>query len=117
MTTKPQHTPGPWTVDGEGLYVIAPIERGGNFKICDIRGWGFLTGKGCGALGLSHKEAEKIQIANARLIAAAPEMLEALRYCESLLNEMDRHALITPAMEELVYGKVSSAIRKATEEE
>ena len=44
-------------------------------KICDVRGWGYLTGGG--ALGLPHDQALAIQEANARLIAAAPDLYTA----------------------------------------
>ena len=96
------HTPGPWK------YAHCPHER--RYEVWP--GDGYILAS-VPTIARREKESE----ANARLIAAAPEMLEALRYCDSLFSEMDRHALITPAMEELVYGKVSSAIRKATEEE
>jgi hypothetical protein len=41
-------------------------------KVCDIRGWGYLTGK-C-ARALPDDEAVAIQTANENLIAAAPEL-------------------------------------------
>ena len=69
-----KHTQGEWT-QYEGMIVESKSE---SMKICDIRGWGRLTGSGHGGLGLSHDEAKAIQIANANLIAAAPDMLEAL---------------------------------------
>ena len=72
------HTAGPWTPDSRAMSVWAEDHRG-KFPICDIRGWGHLTGKGHGALGLPETEAIAIQMANARLIAAAPKMLSALR--------------------------------------
>jgi hypothetical protein len=72
------HTPGPWTVGYKSMDVTGLTEKG-PMKVCDIRGWGHLTGKGHGALGLPNDEAFAIQEANARLIAAAPAMLEALQ--------------------------------------
>jgi hypothetical protein len=69
------HTPGRWKVGYRALDVLGPNEKGGDMKICDIRGWGYLTGKGAGALGLEHATALAVQEANARLIAAAPELL------------------------------------------
>lgn len=67
------HTPGPWAVGWRALEVTA---ADGQMKICDVRGWGYLTGKG--SLSLDYDRAVAIQTANASLIAAAPDMLEAL---------------------------------------
>jgi len=44
---------------------------GGETKVCDIRGWGYLTGQGHCALGLDNTEARKIQEQTGELIAAA----------------------------------------------
>lgn len=66
MTTK--HTPGPWRVDGgklEGLTV-----RAGAMAIATIPGYG---------VGVRND--------NARLIAAAPELLEALKFVMSAHGE------------------------------
>lgn len=70
-------TPGPW--ESETEYECAVYAHNHQMKIADIRGWGYLTGKGQGGLGLSSAEASKIQNANARLIAAAPEMFEFIK--------------------------------------
>lgn len=48
-------------------------------RIADVRGWGHLTGKGIGGWAYSDDMAIGIQEANARLIAAAPEMLAVLK--------------------------------------
>jgi hypothetical protein len=66
-------TPGPWTAQGNGREVRA---GDGQMKVCDIRGWGYLTGKGC-ALALPDDQAIEIQKANERLIAAAPDYATA----------------------------------------
>jgi hypothetical protein len=53
--------------------------------VAGIRGWGHLTGKG--AMGLPESEAVMIQVANSHLIAAAPDLLEALEAARSELEE------------------------------
>ena len=88
-----QHMPGPWKVGYRAMDVVAPSKKGGDAKVCDIRGWGYLTGKGEGALGLSDREGYAIQRANAALIAAAPDLLIQLRgmlgLAEFLINAVD----------------------------
>lgn len=72
------HTPGPWVIEAFGSPRVLATDEKGSWPICDIRGWGHLTGKGHGALGLDNETAAAIQDANARLIAAAPALLKAL---------------------------------------
>jgi len=57
MTSK--HTPGPWSIDGEGTNAMV---RGADLTIVAVR----------------HRLTGQTHEANARLIAAAPELLEAL---------------------------------------
>ena len=54
-----KHTPGPWSVDGAGIKAMV---RGGNASIVAVR----------------HRNDGNVNEADMRLIAAAPEMLEAL---------------------------------------
>ena len=63
METK--HTPGPWAIDGEGTNAMV---RGADLTIVAVR----------------HRLTGPTHEANARLIAAAPELLEAL---ESILSD------------------------------
>lgn len=65
--TDTTHTQGPWLCSGTS--VSNPQANRPNAIICDVSGWG------------NRDEAE--QIANARLIAAAPDLLAAL---EDMLN-------------------------------
>lgn len=71
--TITQHTPGPWEADHDG-YVFAGIAAVGR---------AFPQG-----FGLSHDEATQ-RDANARLIAAAPALLDAL--CTATLLATDDH--------------------------
>lgn len=74
------HTPGPWEVLKP---VTTWIQTAGNpygrgsMHIADVRGWGHLTGRG-GGCAFGEDKAVAIQEANAKLIAAAPELLAAL---------------------------------------
>lgn len=68
------HTPGPWEYQELGQQIWAKSIGGckmeeSRFMVADIRGWGHLQYLPNG---------EEIQDANARLISAAPDLLEAL---------------------------------------
>lgn len=70
------HTPGPWKVDEDGFvwgYLPGSHMKEPRFLIAQVRGWGYMQYMQGG---------EQIHAANARLIAAAPELLEV---CEALL--------------------------------
>lgn len=72
--SETKFTPGPWTLtEGYKQKVFAQSDA---MTVCDIRGWGYLTG--LGGLHLPVDKAVAIQDANAHLIAAAPELYEAL---------------------------------------
>lgn len=68
-----RHTPGPWEHDGQGIYIFGPKGE----MVAQVRGWGYLTG--VGGLNLPEDKAVEIQKANGNLLAAAPEMFDALR--------------------------------------
>lgn len=48
-----------------------PSAKGGDTFVLDVRGWGYLTGRGGGALGLGEDEAMKLQDAFGDMVAAA----------------------------------------------
>lgn len=94
MAKLTEHTPGPWRTGYRSLHVVTDNAKiGGDAIIFDVRGWGYLTGNGHGALGLDPKEAVQIQKANARLAAAAPDMLEALLAHEAALKHLESYEL------------------------
>ena len=64
---KQQHTPGPWSYENEEQSVYVGDQIEGQW-IAQVRGWGWLQ---------KLKNGEAVQDANGRLIAAAPELLEA----------------------------------------
>lgn len=88
-----KHTPGPWAISTDKFECgIAQGVRSKNGSICQIN-W------------MVRKRAPLESEANARLIAAAPEMLEVLRE----MAQPNNKAFITPRMALLI----DSAIAKA----
>ena len=90
MTTKQQeqnmsgHTPGPWsvTVIGHDLEI-----RGNGYGIAHVLAGDALRDPAL-ALPGDEEEAEAELKANARLIAAAPEMLAALEACHEIMTRL-----------------------------
>lgn len=73
-----KHTPGPWNYtlcDGESAWLVGPRNAEGPDYVAD-------------AHKLTHGRRDEDSEANARLIAAAPELLAA---CESVIEEYGGH--------------------------
>jgi hypothetical protein len=91
-----KHTPGPWVVDK------APSMLGGNGFT--VRAGGAII---CTAFpGASTDRIEPVAELNARLIAAAPELLEALKAVQTFIE--GKPDAVEP------FGMVRAAIAKAT---
>lgn len=101
---------GPWEID-HGLRIIARNVERGPMTVCDVRGWGYLTGKGHGAIGLSFEEAEKVMMANARLIVAAPDMALDGRFLIERLDDFEREIHSEELIREWA-GHVSPALER-----
>lgn len=84
------HTPGPYALKQESIE----------------RDWQILTAPGGRIIANVHIGNE-IDMANARLIAAAPELLEALKVCAQFIVDCDGLASDE-------YSRASAAIAKAT---
>ena len=97
-----KHTPGPWLRDGRTVYAL---QHGGWRKGEELLVNRFFTHiqrvPDC-----TDEEAE----ANARLIAAAPELLEALK---DLVRRYDPYAMTGPTEGERVLAQAEAAIAKA----
>jgi hypothetical protein len=97
-----QHTPGPWTItryeDEPETYVYFQAPDWLNFARAAIR-------------RVDDAEDSPTGIANARLIAAAPDMLEAL---ESAADELERIADIHGYGRASILRAARAAIAKAT---
>lgn len=63
-----KHTPGPWRIE-QGIYIMPP-ENSTQFSICKMG-------------GIQREESRK---ANARLIAAAPDLLAAAKRAQELIS-------------------------------
>lgn len=85
--SETKHTPGPWEIDHNG-YLQAAVS---GVIICRIVNSGGIV---------FHADFSPAQPANARLIAAAPELLEALKSARTLLQECADDTVGTPSMVE-----------------
>jgi hypothetical protein len=84
--SKDMHVRAPWKNENPRTWVWGPSDKGGDTHVLDIRGWGYLTGGGSGALDLPHDEACKRQDATGSLVVGLvnnlPIILSALRQVE-----------------------------------
>ena len=90
-----KHTPGPWEVQDDEFMTSVVIEDG---EICDI---------------VQDDRPEKENLANARLIAAAPELVEACRVALIYLNALMQDLSGDGWEEKHLRTKLWAAIAKA----
>jgi len=100
---KTQHTPGPWkTGDADWRIIVGPHTR-------------FKNGRLSGVAAVDESDDLSEDISNARLIAAAPQMLEALRaLMQQAVKDAEHYA---PDGNEPIWAFImdaSDAIAKAT---
>lgn len=86
------HTPGPWWLSDHDWYVRATCNQGVNWRVAEV---------------IEVLPEDEQAEANAFLIAAAPEMLEALQNIENDDGSIPEHA----------WQMIQNAIAKATGEE
>jgi len=86
-----KHTPGPWRRSSYGFQVLG---NNNHVSVCHLDG----------------KQGEEIQMANAQLIAAAPEMLKSLIELRNYFGEHDKS--IT---EHKMFAIADVVIKKATQ--
>jgi hypothetical protein len=110
MTTDTQLNLGAWKYNEQGNRVEAYDDKDRHMTICDIRGWGYLTGKGHGALGLDHDTAVAIQTAHGNLLASAPalkaeneELRNQLFDCEVAIKSYQKHT--GQSLDDVLAGK------------
>ena len=93
-----QHTPGPWTVDGQhyDYYASFSVKAGG---------------RGVCAISSNIKRPGAESAANARLIAAAPDLLAAL---QAMVDAYQQHFDVMPVAWQTYDYIARAAIAKAT---
>ncbi len=98
IATKPIHTSGPWT--------IAPRDTGRRL----------IDGEGHSVCVATRRVPQAESIANVHLIAAAPEMLEALLEADAAIravNEAAGHPVFNPAATDLIRAAIAKATGEA----
>ncbi len=98
------HTPGPWSLSASFDRVERRVTHGDNPPLV----WGIASG-----INSAHPDymPRDEQIANARLIASAPELLDALERISTAYDETLRHPIAAPLLQ-AIYG-ARAAIAKA----
>ena len=109
-----QHTPGPWQ-SNEMINGFA-IDHAAGFPIVFVSGHNEYEGDPCGSITGQDKTQKEIE-ANARLIAAAPELLNACQNAlAALLDDSDtlhdEEGFATEELKQLIGGLIST-INKA----
>lgn len=102
------HTPGPWKIshDSAGNHTVSHTSGGSMSIVADLKLWALCEEHGSIA-------------ANARLIAAAPELLESCEYIASIAPDCGRTAegdgeeLLTITITARGLAELRAAIRKA----
>ena len=107
------HTPGPWEVlEGtDMIFTVGSPYGNGPMHVADVRGWGHMTGRG-GGLAWSDDKALAVQLANARLIAAAPDLLEALTAAREYVAGAYECAFPDDYVNAAVLAQIDAAIAK-----
>lgn len=102
MTNQTKHTPGPWLIADESkTFVYALGKEGTNVFSCNV--------ESAGTERASKREKE----ANARLIASAPELLEALKSVIEEIDMSDSNGYVDCLIHQDEYKKITNIIAKA----
>lgn len=82
--------------DSFGLQIWGESQKGGDTHVLDVRGWGYLTGRGHGALGLSGADGIAAQRAVQAYVVASwnalPDLISAARERDAMREALTRLA-------------------------
>lgn len=98
------HTPGPWIIEENASHYPFVMAEDNNVVAALFENDGSLY------YGRSHEET----IANTKLIAAAPDLLEALDYVQKVISNIDAWWIDIPDKGGFDISIIKSAIKKAT---
>lgn len=93
------HTPGPWVAKFEEAYYVIGPDLGRVAMMMNLKG----------AYGLAGRRSGEESAANARLIAAAPELLEAIEGLLNALPSATAHPAIKSARNAIAKSKGGAA--------
>ena len=101
-----KHTPGPWHITGElGEWVNDKYQM----NICRVN-----STVSMGPNGVTRSDGTHSRDANARLIAAAPDLLEAsIAIAKDLASYIEAFEIHTGSVEHSALGRLRAAIAKA----
>jgi len=103
-----KHTPGPWRT--LNLVSATAIHAASGSRVCHLSYYVEFNGSPCGSIESQDKTQEEID-ANARLISAAPELLEALEMVVGEASPVGDKEMATISFNQLT--EVRAAIAKA----
>jgi hypothetical protein len=99
LLARTQHTPGPWMIYGDGKIGSASVRRFPDMTVIQP--------------GTVKGETIATAMANARLIAAAPDLLEAIQDFEAWASEVIGMNAESMSLRNLFLDKARAAIAKA----
>lgn len=111
-----KHTPGPWEIVGIHIYTALGGINAKGSKAHATDGWNIATVNPWACTnedGVDEDLQADEQRANARLIAAAPELLEAVEYCRDLLMRYEINRVNGEEIADEALKKLNAAIAKA----
>ena len=115
MNISQKHTPGPWIADlRTGCFaILKQTDKRTCLSGADDDAIVFQKGRGEESSPGAYRYLTDEQVANARLIAAAPELLAALEVAKQFIQNGIEYGYINTPEDEGVLAMIKKAVRKA----